>query len=425
MYIQLIAIRLWGNPKHMSYAASALRTKHGPDSLHILIAKTNRDNLTYDGIDLGGERVTDEIEKYIKYIEGQGARITKLSIVGYSLGGLIARYVIGLLHSKGYFDRIQPLNFTTFAAPHIGTRTPISGFGSRVWNLLGSSTLSVSGQQLFITDSFRDSGKPLLSLLASPDAVFTRALKSFRHRVLYANIVNDRSTPYYTSSISHSDPFKGLNDLTINYLPAYDPVVLDDINPLSIAPPRDRQSLFSRWLTSSQTFFSALPFYTFLGVFMVIGVPVFLINALVQSFRSSRRIRLHQAGRSGIAFGTYNLPALTDNAHSISEDLLQPLSPSSEGHIVLGQEQNGKATKQCEDNSTKSLDQITGFSELTLSPEQLDMIARLDEVGFTKHRVHIHEVRHSHAAIVVRTGRKAFYEGKLVIRHWLDEEFQI
>jgi hypothetical protein len=30
-------------------------------------------------------------------------------MVGYSLGGLIARYAIGLLHHRGIFDRIQPV----------------------------------------------------------------------------------------------------------------------------------------------------------------------------------------------------------------------------------------------------------------------------------------------------------------------------
>ena len=411
----------------MSYAASALRYKHGPEDLHILIAKTNRDNLTYDGIDLGGERVTDEIEKYIQYLEGKGARITKLSIVGYSLGGLIARYVVGLLHSKGYFDRMEPRNFTTFATPHIGVRTPVAGVGSRIWNFLGSSTLSLSGQQLFITDTFRDSGKPLLSLLASPDSVFVRALKTFHHRVLYANIVNDRSAPYYTTSISLSDPFKSLDDLNLNYLPAYTPIILDDTDPLSVAPPQRRMPLLTRLLTSTQTFLSQVPFFTLLTFFMVIGVPVFLFNALIQSFRSSRRIRLHQAGRSGIALGTYNLPLITENTRSMTEDFLQPLTPTADDNddLILHREENGNIPEARKERTLQSINQIAGFPALTLSPEQFQMITSLDEIGFKKHRVHIHKVRHSHAAIVVRTGRKSFDEGMVVIRHWLDEEFRI
>lgn len=40
---------------------------------------------------------------------GEGQNIKKLSIVGYSLGGLIARYAIGLLYSKGWFDKLEPV----------------------------------------------------------------------------------------------------------------------------------------------------------------------------------------------------------------------------------------------------------------------------------------------------------------------------
>ena len=49
-----------------------------------------------------------------------GQTIRRLSIVGYSLGGLVARYAIGLLFHKGYFDRLEPVNFTTFVTPHLG-----------------------------------------------------------------------------------------------------------------------------------------------------------------------------------------------------------------------------------------------------------------------------------------------------------------
>ena len=59
--------------------------------------KTNSDTFTYDGIDLGAERVTQEIETHIQTLEKNGCKIKKPSIVGYSLGGLVARYTIGLL----------------------------------------------------------------------------------------------------------------------------------------------------------------------------------------------------------------------------------------------------------------------------------------------------------------------------------------
>ena len=42
-------------------------------------------------------------------LEKQGKKVTKISVIGYSLGGLVARYAIGLLYTKGYFDRMEPV----------------------------------------------------------------------------------------------------------------------------------------------------------------------------------------------------------------------------------------------------------------------------------------------------------------------------
>lgn len=78
-------------------------------TLHILIAKSNNGNFTYDGIDIGGERICEEIEEEIKKLAREGEEIAKLSLVGYSLGGLIARYTVGLLYSKGLFNTIKPM----------------------------------------------------------------------------------------------------------------------------------------------------------------------------------------------------------------------------------------------------------------------------------------------------------------------------
>lgn len=89
--------------------AQSLRAKHPQETLHILVAKRNSGNFTYDGIELGGERVCQEIEEEIEKLAKAGQEIKRLSMVGYSLGGLVARYAIGLLHSKGFFDKITPV----------------------------------------------------------------------------------------------------------------------------------------------------------------------------------------------------------------------------------------------------------------------------------------------------------------------------
>ena len=61
---------MWGNPSHLAEMRRIMEetrgkadSERGPrgERLHILMAETNRDDGTYDGIDWGGERVAEEV----------------------------------------------------------------------------------------------------------------------------------------------------------------------------------------------------------------------------------------------------------------------------------------------------------------------------------------------------------------------------
>lgn len=95
----------------MNAIARALRAEYSADELYFLLAKKNSGSFTYDGIDRGGERLCAEIEDELRHIEAHGGKITKLSIIGYSLGGLVSRYAVGLLFAKGILDQIQCMVF--------------------------------------------------------------------------------------------------------------------------------------------------------------------------------------------------------------------------------------------------------------------------------------------------------------------------
>jgi hypothetical protein len=98
----------------MKNIAKSLREKFPAEDLYLLLAKRNSGSFTYDGIERGGERVCAEIEEEMRLIEERGGKITKLSIVGYSLGGLVSRYAVGLLHAKGILDTVECMvRFTT------------------------------------------------------------------------------------------------------------------------------------------------------------------------------------------------------------------------------------------------------------------------------------------------------------------------
>ena len=67
----------------------------------------------------------------------------------------------------------------------------------------------------------------------------------------------------------------------------------------------------------------------------------------------------------------------------------------------------------------------THYPKLALTHEQFGIIDSLDAVGIRKYPVHIQKHHHSHAAIIVRVEKDGFREGKIVMKHWLDNEFAL
>ena len=435
--------RLWGNPPHLEYLRASLEERHGKDELRIVVASRNSDTYTYDGIEVGAERVAQEVEEEINSLEKDGIHIRKLSVVGYSLGGLIARYTIGLLYSRGWFDKLEPMNFTTFASPHLGVRAPLRGYHTTAWNFLGARTLSTSGRQLFLIDSFRDEGRPLLSVLADPSSIFIKALSHFKRRTLYANIVNDRSAPYYTTFLDKSDPYVDLQAIEMNYLDGFHNVILDPDQPVKLAKPKEELTLYSSILNRSSSLLTQLPLYIMLAVLVPIGSTVFLINCGIQNFRSNQRIRLHEEGKAGAYFKNYRIPLMIENARNAVEEAIGEVNGGEREEYLT--ESEGSSPKPSIDSANEpdtekseeqyptadltltrtKTDPVTGFPILALAPEQFEMIKALDNVGFRKFPIHIHKVRHSHAAIIVRSPKTSFEEGKIVVKHWLDREFEI
>jgi hypothetical protein len=311
----------------------------------------------------------------------------------------------------------------------------------------------VSGSQLFTIDSFRETGRPLLSILADSNSIFIQALAKFKHRSLYTNIINDRSAVYYTTSISRIDPYADLNRVKLNYLPGYDRVLLDPDNPVS---PKDEEVLpsFTQRLTvDTRTMANKLPTLFFLLFFLPIGTILFLVNSGVQSVLSRQRIRMHELGKAGIDVGVYRIPLTIDDVRRTAEDMLENLSSTQrQAYLPAGSEElaatgprspplSPTRPRTTSSHSAKPADPTAAldgaaaaaarperrlverqpeFPTLALTPHQFAMIQALDQVGFRKYPVYIRHDRHSHAALIVRSNKKSFDEGKVVVRHWLN-----
>ncbi|RJE21184.1 lipase serine esterase [Aspergillus sclerotialis] len=432
---------LWGNPSHLDYVASALKERHG-DSVYILVAKRNAGHFTYDGIELGGERLAHEVEEALDELAKEGYNFRKLSIVGYSLGGLVARYAIGLLDARGWLGKLEPVNFTTFATPHVGVRAPATGIRGHIWNSLAPRTISMSGKQLFLIDSFRDTGKPLLSVLADPESIFIKALAKFKHRSAYANIINDRSAVFYTTFITAVDPFNDLDSVNLNYVKGYERVILDPDVPVLPSKQTEPEPLASQIWRRVTRIFNKLPLWLFVATVLPIILVIFLGNSVIQTIRSRQRIRLHEEGTNGILFGSYKVPLLVQDMRHVMEDAFENANSRQDPEYIgfkgrraltepsttvsdkpsrisdIDQSSSPALSHNCGDTMSKT------YATLALTPSQLAIIDSLNKLSFRKYPVYIHNHMHSHAAIVVRIQKKAFDEGRLVIKHWLDNEFE-
>ncbi|XP_010936210.2 uncharacterized protein [Elaeis guineensis] len=224
-----------GSAANWRFAAKQFVKKY-PDDVVVHCSECNYSTLTFDGIDVMGERLAEEVISAI----ARRPELQKISFVGHSLGGLIARYAIGILYGKdvprnppeenggcktyasgtqcmeeklkGKIAGLEPMNFITFATPHLGSR-----LHKQIPILRGSYALEKmayhiswiirrTGKHLFLKD--HDDGKPPLLLRMVSDCgdlKFMSALQSFKRRVAYSNACYDFIVGWKTSSIRHQD----------------------------------------------------------------------------------------------------------------------------------------------------------------------------------------------------------------------------
>ncbi|XP_021284937.1 uncharacterized protein LOC110417071 isoform X2 [Herrania umbratica] len=220
-----------GSAQNWRYAAKQFLKKY-PEDVIVHCSERNSSMLTFDGVDVMGDRLAEEV----KHVRSRHPSVKKISFVGHSLGGLVARYAIARLYEqdltrelsqtngdcgtdhlgdscpenkfKGKIAGLEPINFITFASPHLGSRwhkqIPLL-CGSHALERVAARTswfLGRTGKHLFLTDG--KEGKPplLLQMVRDcEDLKFMSALQSFRRRVLYANASFDHIVGWSTSSL--------------------------------------------------------------------------------------------------------------------------------------------------------------------------------------------------------------------------------
>ncbi|KAK9070222.1 hypothetical protein SSX86_010622 [Deinandra increscens subsp. villosa] len=229
---------LIGSAKNWRFAAKQFLKKY-PNDLIVHCSKCNSALATLDGVDVMGTRLADEVLSVIQ----RYPNLLKISFIGHSLGGLIARYAIAKLYTQDCIQGngsyrsveklekpitqvnfcsesehnsnekiggLEPINFITVATPHLGSRghRQVPMFcGIRSLENLGyytSGVLRRTGRHVYLKDKI-DGEPPLLVQMANDteDLKFISALQSFKRRVVYANVLSDHLVGWSTSSIRY------------------------------------------------------------------------------------------------------------------------------------------------------------------------------------------------------------------------------
>jgi len=440
---------MWGSPEHVSTAAEIIAEVHskpknaGDPELNVLVAHSNRETHTYDGIDWGGERVADEIIDRVKVLrEEAGKTVTRISVLGYSLGGLVARYVIGILYARDFFKDIQPVNFTTVATPHIGLVRYKTWFSS-VAAAIGPRFLSRTGEQFYCADKWSSTGAPLLQVMVDKERVFYKALASFRNVTIYANAVKDRTVAYVTAAIELTDPFVDFqtSGIEISFDSDYAPLIESYSLPSTPPPPPPKLPMLSvenlkRYQLRLPPFLQRpFPVNVLIYAALPLLIPTFMVMVLVRFSLASRASRqriklLEKESSEPDSMKLINLlreieqevgdtiadlvdePGSPDySAHSLDNTVkVMTLSnPATESHAVV-------EPGSLEDGALRDTDPI-------LTPLQKQMVASLNSIPTMKKKLaFIPEFVNSHATIICRDPVNFPFHsvGKGVIRHWAD-----
>ncbi|KAF9365995.1 hypothetical protein BGX34_007046 [Mortierella sp. NVP85] len=494
---------LWGNVGHVRFIAEQFKQRLG-DRILVYRAQANESGFTYDGVDVCGQRLVQEIYNVIKVIEDGGnveemkgqkskwqkgdakakkapsndldaeatnttTKVTQLSYLGYSLGGLIGRFAIGMLEIDGFFDPveqggrgIEPMYFVTMATPHLGTRQPSRSRWSRAFNYLCARMLSRTGEQLQLVDNYIG-GKPILLVMSEPSSVFIRALTRFKRRSVYCNIRNDRSVPFWTASFSDADPFKDLNSMEIQYNSGYSSLIesfeQQDLDDVSRRKREREEALKSASLKVRIAHrLKAIPWkkYAIFGLFGPFLLPIWLVvvssTISVQGLNSRRRIRPiirfnEELQRMRDETVIMRISTIADHSETSAtrqegqpeEDEDQPRDrhyedptiqsivhvhsvpqdTPTESSVTLTPPEPSTSPIKGTKPASLSYPHLKTIRQLSLLPVQIEMSKNLNQLKWRKNIIHI-EALNAHASIVVRESRFSHHGGVAAVQHAVD-----
>jgi len=215
---------LFGSRADWRVISGLLAAHLDPEEALIHVSRVNEFMSTYHGIDTCGERLAQEIRDIV---DTKHPTIRRISVIGHSMGGLIARFALGVLfdHRTGLVAGCQPSHFMALVTPHLGCQStpgpaqvPLISWSSRLPGLqrvtssiaipVSSGLFGRSGQQFFLRD--RDGASPPLLYRLAHDCpeegrYYWSALAAFESRTVYANRSGDPLVGWANASLRYPD----------------------------------------------------------------------------------------------------------------------------------------------------------------------------------------------------------------------------
>lgn len=541
-HLVILVHGLWGNVSHFDHIVTALQNhadKHWSDEKNQLLIYTttlNEGFRTYDGIDVCGFRVAEEIAHQIQIFEHSSTpqdsrKISKFSLIGYSLGGLIARYALGVLYKRRFFKKrdIELINFTTFCTPHVGVLAPGKNVAVNVFNSVVPWLLGSSGRQIFLRDHVQNHGlnakeDSLIYLMSHEDSVFFKGLQSFKYKSLYANVVNDKRTAWWTAGISLNDPFFNVNEYNgvdvFQYLAGYETVVVDRdqrivITQIQTAEDGEESEDFDRidqfnheavedffflnyWIAKTGRWILVLLNLCIIAPLILIcriahsGMEMAISAVRVTRFLNNYSTQFMQdffdisaprplsaqsehsfhecesqensssdiiTSRPDLSRGSscrslshtnsnntnYNVwgESLNDQADNLMESIYEAIErknmhggyleeapsdarpfPSNSLAFSIRELEN-QSTAQLTSTHDPNAKELIENLHLDLAPKQVAIIKSLNKLNWRKYPIYIRKTSSAHACAIVRQQDPTFSEGEIVVKHWVEEVFQI
>lgn len=233
-----------GSPNNWRYIIDALNRRTGADGRGLAVLASTANALetagprgTFEGVDVCGARVAAEVRAAVA--AEQAARkavgappLDRISVVGHSMGGLVARNAVAHLFEDGTggggggrptIAGLRPVAFTSIATPHAGcTGSPSSAAQVPLVAWLRppralaaaldgpvSATMGRTGRQFFLRDGDEGAGAPPLLVRMAQDTPgdlpFLRALAAFPARAAYANSGGDHLVGWANASLRYTD----------------------------------------------------------------------------------------------------------------------------------------------------------------------------------------------------------------------------